>query len=230
MNTNLKLAALGLALSAIAAPAIAYSQTTGGLAPGSVDVSGVAGLGVAFCQNANPAAPLGCGGAGLGVFFDVSTAAWGLNGLTQYATGSCSVSNSGALVQGDFSVTCGTDRDDDTFVTNVDNSPNDAGGVSTDSDNFDDDYATFTNAAGTGSGSAPVCFRSDVAFTAASQGVLEDSTGAVNGDSSWDDVVFFVGQSNTSVPTTLGAVAATLTLSAAAGCGAGVNVSAHTHG
>jgi hypothetical protein len=81
-----------------------------------------------------------------------------------FAKGTCAADATAALRPGEFTFACGSDRDDDGLLTNLDVS-------STDPRGFDDDFEVGTSAAGRVT--LAVCFREDL-------------------DGAFDDVLAFV--------------------------------------
>jgi hypothetical protein len=172
MNTKL-IATIGLAAllagAGAASATTSYSQSRTSIWPNSVDLTGVEFLGLSFCELVLDSTQLGCSHGGLGAIFDISSLNDTSNG---YATGSCKATVP-TLQSG--TVSCGTDRDDDTFITNSDAHPQSgdvAGG------DFDDDFVDGVTGV-----SIPInCFERDLDNS--------DAVNAANND--WDDVAVFV--------------------------------------
>jgi hypothetical protein len=105
-----------------------------------------------------PALLCGTGGVGAIIALDGSAG----NGEADLnpaiaVAGTCKVQQTSAIGPsgGGFSFTCGVDRDDDTFVTNVDP-------TSTSGQGYDDDFFNSPAVAGGAQGSVDVCFREDL--------------------------------------------------------------------
>jgi hypothetical protein len=197
MNTKLiaTIALAAIVAGSGAATAASYNGSRSSVWPNSVDLTGVEFLGLSFCELVLDSTQLGCSHGGLGAIFDISS----LNSTTDgYATGSCE-----ADVPAPFSgsVSCGTDRDDDTFITNSDAHP-DSGVVG----DFDDDYVDGV----TGSAITINCFVRDLGNS--------DVVNAANND--WDDVAVFVAATIPALNASPGFATISLSLTTQAGsCG-----------
>lgn len=173
-----KTAFLAAALLAVAATAAAhpYLETRSPIAqPYTASLVGV-GAGAALCQPNTLGIPLDCAVGGYGAaFFDASH----LNAHgTSQVEGTCAAQKTLANV-GDLEFICGSDRDDDAFISNVDpNGDDDSPGSDhgTNAAGYDDQYSASTVPSGTSSGSLAVCFTHDA------DGAGHD----------WDDLVVFV--------------------------------------
>jgi hypothetical protein len=146
----------------------------------------------------------------VGVPVSISTAA--IPTSYDFASGTCDAESLPPFF-GDFVLQCGTDRDDDRLVTDLDvRCPGGGalGSCSTDPDGFDDDFADGASVAG--KVSLSVCFRRD----------------NQEGGGDWDDVQALILPGNGAPPTDL--VKVTLTLTEANSCPFPGNVSSHTHG
>jgi hypothetical protein len=171
MNTKLIVGMAALLLAAPAAMASDYYRSS--LGPTTANVTGVASVGVSFCHNELPVDPLpgalcGTGGVGAIIALDGSAGEKDLNPATK-VSGDCTVSLSVAIggLDGNFTFSCGVDRDDDGFVTNVDASSTEV--RETDGTKYDDD-STADVAGGT---TATVCFREDIGDIIAGSGFDE---------------------------------------------------------
>ena len=201
---HVSLASLAILATLALHPASAnsYSSQQGGIgSTGYYSSVAWASAGVNACQNLSPAAPLACSGAGAGIIFDVS----GLDSSDLFVVGTCTVDDTAAIVQNDFTVVCSTDRDDDGRYTNVD-------GLSSSVDGFDDDYVVGT-AKGVTSVTVSLCFARD----------------GSNAGADWDDIHVFIESQDNGQPSE-GSFTASLSLTTASSCGTGANVSAHTTG
>ncbi|MFA5944071.1 MAG: hypothetical protein WC876_06355 [Candidatus Thermoplasmatota archaeon] len=182
MNTKLLIA--GMAALMLAAPAtVAGTYHRDSVGPTTVNIDQLGEFGISLCDDTVGALvpALLCGTGGVGAIIDIS----GESGNT--VEGTCAVAQDSAIVSqtnGDFSFSCGVDRDDDGFVTNVDTTAPDADNDPTTIE-WDDDYAGATVSGPMGSGSVNVCFEQDV------------------GASGFDDVAVFIA---VNVPSTSVAV------------------------
>jgi hypothetical protein len=218
MNTKLILALAALVAVSGAASAYTYNYSRDVFGPTTADITFVGQFGVAVCDASATVAVIDCSTSGIGAIVDVSNIA-----STDFVSGTCDVStNNGAnthgVVAGTFSYSCGTDRDDDGFVTNVDLScvpPGLPGTCSSDPvDGFDDDSTANTIVSNTaGSGTAAVCFRSDNG-----EFVPADAH-------TWDDFAVFIAINVPSAPVDAGSFHVSIGVSAIASCTAG----GHTH-
>lgn len=182
MNTKL-IVGMGIALL-MAGTAVADDYSRSVAAPSTVDVTGVTVLGVAFCENLD-LTPLFCGTGGLSAIIDISADSE-IGATTSYVTGSCTVTPSTPSFGAQYTFSCGSDRDDDTLVTNGDAL------VGPGSDSFDDDFVEGGNELTT---TIPItCFRRDLGDVAAPDPQVINNAGA-----DFDDIAFFVA---TAVPST----------------------------
>jgi hypothetical protein len=154
--------------------------------------SSIAGeFGIAACDDngtiAQQASFVDCGSGGIGAIIVVTDISSGTN----YVSGTCRVNQTSApdsAFIGEFSYSCGTDRDNDGIVTNFDASTTTLGDKNTGSPDtgntsWDDDF-NGTDVSSGGQGSANICFRADV-----------DSGGSSGGYPTlaiWDDIVVFI--------------------------------------
>ena len=230
--TFLRILLLAIAALLLAAPAVAThsgSYHRDSLGPTTVNIQALAELGISLCDDTlgSVATGLLCGSGGVGAIIALDGSAGNgeadlnHNGATAanpaggyvWAQGTCQVTQTSAIVppaNGAFSFTCGVDRDDDGFVTNVDLDG------SADVDGFDDDLAGSTVSGPYGSGTVPVCFRPDGGFAGGWFGA------------SWDHMFVFIAFN---VPTTsmaVGLFAVDVDLSTK-NVSCSINNSGHTH-
>jgi hypothetical protein len=163
--------------------------------------------GFAVCTNFDFILPLRCFDEGYGARIDVSD----LDPTLDFAYGTCEVEGYLTALPDNTNFICGTDRDDDGFVTNFDAGCMTAPfSCSTDPDGHDDDL-------GCGETRLPmlVCLRRDNAV----------------GGGDWDDVlVFTVSNIRDGFPTMdPGMYEVTLSLTDATSCRVDELVSSHTH-
>lgn len=189
----------------LADPTVTYHRDS--IGPSGVKIAGVGKFGAALCDGGNPPliAILACGSGGISAIIDVSALEDNHVPHHHFAVGTCSVEPGTPSVPGSYSYVCGTDRDDDSFVTNVD------GSGSLDPDGFDDDFAQgFYPDTQIG-----ICFRRDI-----------DVSGH-----DWDTWgVFILMNLPNGLPPGAGIFSIDVTATATDSCGPGQNVSAHTHG
>lgn len=118
MNTTKIMIAASLVLVAFAGTASAHTWTPasqGAQSAGTLDITGLGVLGVAVCQDLDLPVLL-CGTNGLGAFFDATPLEQG--DRHSHASGTCNVELGGQQLNGvEYFYSCGTDRNDDNFVT-----------------------------------------------------------------------------------------------------------------
>jgi hypothetical protein len=191
MDTKLIAAAAVLFLAGPAALASDYHREA--LGPTTVNAQAVAAAGISLCDNTvgsiNPAFLCGQGGVGAIIALDGSTGEKDLNPAAK-VSGTCNVALAAAVggLSGDFSYSCGVDRDDDGFVTNFD-------ATTADSRGFDDD-STGNVAKGV---TASVCFREDL-------------------DGAFDDMAIFIATNAPSTSASAGTFDIDVNLAADTGC------------
>src|ERR1041385_1588573 len=208
MRALLAIASVALACLAPSALGATYFWARTGVVPGGTGVPGLGDAGFVECDNVFSLTPASCAFGGLGgAIFDVSPLG------SAFAHGTCEAHSPSAILAGSLHFACGTDRDDDTFVTTVDAT------LSNDADGYDDELAEGSAPFfGTGSVLAlPVCFTRD----------RDDSAlpNAPGGD--WDDVYAFAGGDGFNVPYT-GALDVFLSLAEDTDCD-GADRSGHTN-
>jgi hypothetical protein len=252
-----KLASLLLLLALVpVASGATYLRTA--WAPSATGLPAAAGqqavVGAAVCDAFGGATDCCTGGLGATIYVDGRCPGETDLNPGAYAVGTCTVKQTGILVaagspNGDFFFVCGSDRDDDAFVTNIDLS------LSTDADGFDDDlvggcYSATGGLCGPQYGAAPTgAAASRAAEELACSGCIDntnDNTAKpteasvpvcfradepfAGGD--LDAVFVFIGMNTPVAFVGLGTFAVDLTVVSAgpaAACGAGVNASGHTH-
>jgi hypothetical protein len=178
--------------------AASFPKTASAISPGIVHIEGVGTFGAAVCQLIDPTAALGCEvapggppGSPGGAFFNVSE----MNGGGAVAR--LDVTASTTLPAGEFVMSIGNDRDDDTFVTNGDTNGDqdacdgDTTGSCVGHDHgtnltFDDQFKEAFSSSGTAA--TTVCFAHDTEVGWGGVGA-----GDTVADDAWDDIVVFVG-------------------------------------
>jgi hypothetical protein len=192
MNNKLIIGIAALLLAAPASMAADYYRVSSG--PDTVNVAALAGLGIRLCDDGVlgqtvPALLCGTGGFGTIIPLDGSAGEADLNPAVA-ASGSCKVRQLDG--NGEFSFSCGVDRDDDTFVTNLDPTSTDARG-------YDDDFSDSDAIASGDQGSVNVCFREDL-------------------DGAFDDAEVFIAMNVPSTSAPVGTFCIELSLTATTGC------------
>lgn len=177
MNTKLIIGMAAALLMAGTAAADDYQRSVA--APSTLDITGVVVFGVAACENVlGASSPAFCGTGGVSAIIDISGDSE-ISSSTMYVTGKCGVTPSAPGVGADYTFSCGTDRDDDTFVTNSDAL------VGPGSDSFDDDFVDGGSNAATEIDIT--CFRRDLGDVAA-----PDPQAINNAGADFDDIAFFI--------------------------------------
>ena len=204
MNTKLILAMAALLAVPTALGGAPYHRDS--IGPTSVNIAGLGEFGVSVCDNGDPplVAIIACGTGGIGAIIAVNETGG------DWFDGTCSVEPGAPNTGGFYGFTCGTDRDDDIFVTNIDADSNDA------TDEYDDDFASGNETVSM----IPICFRSDIS-------AADDDT--TNGDDNeFDDFAVFIAINVPEFPAAVGFFSVDIAGASGDGCG-GDNASSHNH-
>ncbi|HUR61043.1 MAG TPA: hypothetical protein VM286_01595 [Candidatus Thermoplasmatota archaeon] len=178
--------------------------------PSTLDLTGVGVFGINVCENVvpnPPGSPLGCGNGGVGAIIDVSAL-----GTVGKAFGTCSTAATATSVGTDYSFSCGSDRNDDTFVSNAPTpscvNPTGRDAQCDANEDYVDDFADGGSQANT---SIALCARID---TTGSPATLNEDLDA-GGD--WDDIAVFVA-TTLSPASYVGIMTVTVSMTANTGC------------
>jgi hypothetical protein len=216
MNTKL---IVGLAALLLLAPAgMAYSYQRESTGPTTVKSSVAGEFGIAGCDDGDigdHASFIACGTGGIGAIIDVSD----ISNSTNYVSGTCEVEQTSApdnSLFGPFSFSCGTDRDNDDIVTNVDESSTTLGaknnGPPGGPGTWDDDFDGADVDAGA-QGSVGICFRADVDST------KTNSNDPYPSSAVWDDFTVFIAINADSTDVSAGTYAVNIDVIAASNGG-----------
>ena len=233
MNTKLILALAAMMVVPTAALATGGSGHShsyarlGALGPTTVNIEFVGEFGIALCDGTSTIGLIDCNTSGVGAIIGVSDLENTPPDIDHFAYGDCTVVpvgvNTNNIIDGAYSFSCGVDRDDDGFVTNVDVQ---CGAVppacSSDPDGYDDDSAgAQVDSNDDPESTIDVCFRRDRGTTS---GPLDSSA-----DHDWDTVAVFIAANIPELPADVGQFDITLNLTHDTACRSGENVSGHTH-